>query len=40
MPAQAGAVGGKPGNSFGTRGNATRAEVASVLAKFIAASER
>jgi len=37
---KAGVVGGKQGNSFDPRGNATRAEVASMLARFIAASEK
>jgi len=34
----AGVIGGKPGNIFDPRGNATRAEVAAMLSRFIAAS--
>jgi len=36
---KAGVVGGKENNSFDPRGNATRAEVASMLTRFIAATE-
>jgi len=35
---KAGVIAGKPGNIFDPRGNATRAEVASMLARFVAAS--